>query len=71
VTAVVVAKAGQHVDPGELIAHCRKRLAGFKTPKHVVVAESLPKNPSGKILKRDLRDAYARLADDDPPSDHA
>jgi fatty-acyl-CoA synthase len=48
-----------------VIAHCRSTLAGYKTPKHVVILDSLPKNPSGKILKRDLRKRFADLA---PPS---
>lgn len=39
-------------------------LAGFKTPKVVVITDALPKNPSGKILKRQLRDEYAHLAQD-------
>jgi len=36
-------------------------MAGFKVPKPVVFAEALPKNPSGKLLKRQLREAHARL----------
>jgi len=39
-----------------LIAHCRARLAGFKTPKQIVFMEALPRNPSGKVLKRQLRE---------------
>jgi fatty-acyl-CoA synthase len=38
-----------------LIAHCRARLAGFKTPKEIVFLDVLPRNPSGKVLKRELR----------------
>ena len=45
-------------------AHARARLAGYKRPKYVVFADALPKNPSGKILKRDLRERHASLADD-------
>ncbi|MDT0203248.1 fatty acyl-CoA synthetase [Nocardioides sp. AE5] len=59
VTAVVVPRAGAEVSPDELIEFARTRLAGFKAPKTVVLADSLPKNPSGKILKRDLRQTYA------------
>jgi len=62
VAAVVVPRAGMSLTVEELRAFCRERLAGFKTPKYVVVAEGLPKNPSGKILKRELRDTYASLA---------
>jgi len=39
----------------DVIAHCRQTLAGFKLPKHVHFASTLPKNASCKILKRDLR----------------
>jgi AcrR family transcriptional regulator len=47
------------VDPrAELIAWCRESLASFKCPKSVDVLEALPRNPTGKILKRDLRRPY-------------
>jgi fatty-acyl-CoA synthase len=64
VTAVVVPKAGATLAPDDVIAHARANLAGFKTPKYVVIVEQLPKNPSGKILKRQLRDDYAHVAQD-------
>ena len=63
VTAAVVPRDGQPVDPGELVAFCRERLAGFKTPRRVVVVDALPKNASGKILKRELRASWATRAD--------
>ena len=47
-----------------LIGFCRERLAGYKTPKQVVLIERLPKNASGKILKRELR---AQLVAHDKP----
>ena len=58
VTAVLVAKPGIVLDVADLHAHCRERLAGYKCPKTLHIAESLPKNASGKILKRDLRASY-------------
>jgi fatty-acyl-CoA synthase len=58
VTAVVVPRG--EVTPEELMAYARDRLAHFKAPKRVLFVDSLPRNASGKILKRDLRD---RLAD--------
>ena len=61
--SVVVPRAGSTVTPGEVLDHARARLAGYKRPKYVVLADSLPKNPSGKILKRQLRDQYRGLAD--------
>lgn len=62
VTAVVVPKPGASLDADAVNAHARERLAPYKRPKYVVVAEALPKNPSGKILKRELREAHASLA---------
>jgi long-chain acyl-CoA synthetase len=53
VTAVVVAR--EPVEPGALIEHCRTRLAGYKRPRAVRFVDALPRNPSGKILKRELR----------------
>ncbi|MBA2962774.1 MULTISPECIES: acyl-CoA synthetase [Ramlibacter] len=60
VIAVIVPKAGQALTEADVLAHCEERLAGFKRPKAVVLAASLPKNPSGKLLKRDLRLAHQR-----------
>jgi fatty-acyl-CoA synthase len=58
VTAAVVVRDKETLTEDELVAHCRGRLAGFKTPKRVFIVESLPKNPSGKILKRELRERF-------------
>jgi fatty-acyl-CoA synthase len=57
--AFVELKPGTTATEAELIAHCRSRLAGFKTPKHVIFAE-LPKTSTGKIQKFELR-AVAKL----------
>lgn len=62
VTAVVVPKPGQHLEPEAIIAFCKQRLSSFKVPKYAVIAEQLPRNPSGKILKRELRLQYEFLA---------
>jgi acyl-CoA synthetase (AMP-forming)/AMP-acid ligase II len=53
--AHVVVRPGQSVDEDELIGHCRDRLAKFKVPKAVAFLDALPRNPSGKVLKRELR----------------
>ena len=55
VTAVVVVKQGEAVTEEEVIHFCSERLAGFKVPKGIVFVDDLPKNPSGKLLKRELR----------------
>jgi fatty-acyl-CoA synthase len=54
ITAFVVPRG--EVSEAELIAHARERLTPFKAPKRVVFVDSLPRNASGKILKRELRD---------------
>lgn len=63
VKAVVVPASEAALDPAELIAFARARLAGFKLPKSVEFAAELPRNPSGKLLKRQLREPYWRGVD--------
>jgi long-chain acyl-CoA synthetase len=58
VKAVVVPVTGTSPNPVELIASCRERLAGYKCPKSIDFVESLPRNPSGKLLKREIRRPY-------------
>ena len=55
---MVALKPDTEATEEELIAYCRERLAKFKCPKSVDVLEALPRNPTGKILKRDLRKPY-------------
>jgi fatty-acyl-CoA synthase len=61
VTAVVVVKSGCELSEAQVLAFCRDQMAHFKVPKAVVFVDSLPKNPSGKLLKRELRARYAGL----------
>ncbi|MFR9804052.1 AMP-binding protein [Pseudonocardia sp. RS010] len=63
VTAVVQLRPGLEADEDELVAHCRARLAGYKRPRRVVFADRLPLNPSGKILKRVLREQLSSATD--------
>jgi len=56
--AIVVRKAGVEVTEDDIVAFGRTQLAGFKTPKKVAWIDALPRNPSGKILKKDLRAPY-------------
>ena len=58
VAAVVVLKPGETMTEKELIAHCRNELAAFKCPKRVIFVDALPKTPTGKILKREMRVQY-------------
>ena len=58
--AVVVLKPGATLTLEVLQTHCRGKLAGFKVPKDLLVRSELPRNPSGKILKRVLREEIAK-----------
>ncbi len=62
VTAAVVLRSGETITEEALVAFCRERLASYKTPKKVVFLEQMPKNASGKLLKRELRALLANLA---------
>ncbi|HMG42059.1 MAG TPA: long-chain-fatty-acid--CoA ligase [Acidimicrobiales bacterium] len=58
VKAVVVVRPGLSVTESAVIAWCRDRLAGFKCPRSVDLVDELPRNPSGKVLKRVLREPH-------------
>ncbi len=53
--AVIVLKPGMEVTPAEIIAHSKALLAGYKCPTSVDFIDALPRNPTGKVLKKDLR----------------
>ena len=53
--AVVVLADGAALELPDLTDHCRRHLAAFKVPKQLIIRDSLPRNPSGKVLKRVLR----------------
>ena len=58
VMAVVVLKAGSTTTEEEIMAHCKKNLSSFKIPKKIVFVEALTKTPTGKILKRQMRESF-------------
>ena len=58
VHAVISLKEGMTATADEIISFCKDKLARYKAPKSVEFVEAIPKNPSGKILKRELRDKY-------------
>jgi acyl-CoA synthetase (AMP-forming)/AMP-acid ligase II len=58
VVAFVTLRSRASAHPEELIAFCRERLAAYKCPKTVDIKDELPRNPTGKILKKDLRKQY-------------
>ncbi|MDQ6691634.1 MAG: long-chain fatty acid--CoA ligase, partial [Candidatus Dormibacteraeota bacterium] len=55
VGAVVALKPGEAATAEELIAYCRERIAAYKYPRSVRFLDSLPKGPTGKILKKELK----------------
>ncbi|HEX3287944.1 MAG TPA: acyl-CoA synthetase [Mycobacterium sp.] len=63
VVAAVVTRDDAKSTEEELIKHCRAHLAGFKSPKQIFFVDELPKNPSGKLLKRDLRERFGGQQD--------
>ncbi|MBW2205069.1 MAG: AMP-binding protein [Deltaproteobacteria bacterium] len=60
VCAVVVPREGESISEQEVVDYCKEHLASFKKPRKVIFTDALPRNPSGKVLKRDLRAVYAR-----------
>jgi len=58
VMAVVVRAAGSDLSDQQMDVFCRARLGGYKVPRRYVFVEALPRNPTGKVLKRELREAY-------------
>ena len=58
VKAIVVAKPGAAKDPASVIAWARERIANYKVPKSVDFVEAIPRNITGKILRRELRKPY-------------
>jgi malonyl-CoA/methylmalonyl-CoA synthetase len=66
VVAVVVARDGVRLDADEIQQALKATIAGFKVPKHVRLAESLPRNAMGKVEKKKLREELANLFRDDP-----
>ena len=63
--AVLVLKPGQSLDADAVIGHCLANLAKFKVPSSVEFIQALPRNATGKVLKRALRDQYV---DDGAPA---
>jgi acyl-CoA synthetase (AMP-forming)/AMP-acid ligase II len=68
VTAFVIAADGQAVDTDDVMTFCRTKLAGFESPKQVVVVSELPVTVGGKVLKYKLREQYDGFYDDNSSS---
>ena len=61
VKALIVSRAGSAVAPEELLAFARERMAGYKLPRSFEFVQSLPRTPTGKVLKRELRAKYGSV----------
>ncbi len=62
VTAVIVPKADGRVSLEDVKAFCQGKIAGYKIPKAIELVDKIPKNETGKVIKRELRDRFARHA---------
>jgi acyl-CoA synthetase (AMP-forming)/AMP-acid ligase II len=60
VTAVIELNQGAQATEDEIIAYCRPKLGGIKTPKRIVFVDALPRSPNGKVLKKDVRAPFWR-----------
>jgi acyl-CoA synthetase (AMP-forming)/AMP-acid ligase II len=60
VTAVIELNQGAQATEEEILAYCRPKLGGIKTPKKVVFVDALPRSANGKVLKKDVREPYWR-----------
>jgi acyl-CoA synthetase (AMP-forming)/AMP-acid ligase II len=58
VKAIIVLKPNSEANEADIISHCRDKIAGYKVPKSIDFTDVLPRNPSGKLLKRELRKPY-------------
>ena len=58
IKAIVALKKGQKASEEEIINFCKEHLASYKKPKSVEFIDAIPKNPYGKVLKRELREKY-------------
>ena len=61
--AIIVLKKDKQASSEEIIEYTRLRLSSFKRPRSVVFVDSLPRNPMGKVLKKDLREKYGQASD--------
>ena len=60
VTAVVVPRPGVQLDPDQLLAALKQRIAAFKVPKRLVIVDELPRNAMGKVQKNVLRETWSK-----------
>lgn len=68
VCAIVVADGSAQISEDDVIAYSRTRLAGYKRPHYVAFVDELPRNPSGKLLKRELKEQHRHLGEQAEPA---
>ncbi|MCK4820767.1 acyl-CoA synthetase, partial [bacterium] len=61
--AIVVPKKGEQISEEEIIEYAKGKLAGWECPKFVRVQDSLPRNPTGKVLKYQLVESYSKITE--------
>jgi acyl-CoA synthetase (AMP-forming)/AMP-acid ligase II len=62
VVAFIVAETGREVDPSTIAAYCRGVASSYKVPDKIVIRAALPTTSTGKLMRKDLREAAAGLA---------
>jgi len=60
IAVILVLKDGQKATEGEIIKHCKGKIAGYKVPKSVYLIAEMPRNPAGKISKPELRKQFVK-----------
>ena len=60
VTAVIVPRDGSDVSLEEIKELCKGKIAGYKIPKAIELVDKIPRNETGKVIKRELRDRFTR-----------
>jgi acyl-CoA synthetase (AMP-forming)/AMP-acid ligase II len=58
VMACIICQTPGELQPSDIVAYCQTRLAHFKVPRYVAMKTELPRNATGKVLKRQLREDY-------------
>jgi acyl-CoA synthetase (AMP-forming)/AMP-acid ligase II len=64
VAAYIVRRSGGDITEARIIEHCRRNLAGYKKPRHIVFVDNLPRTAANKIARNTLRDWFAKAAAD-------
>jgi len=61
-TVAIIPQLGETLDENEIMQFCREKLPRYKVPKYILIVDEFPRNPTGKILKKELRKKYNDIA---------